>query len=928
MSQATTDRYAPDSWRIAAKFASTTYTYHPLICHMLDVAAVAHAIWRHCLAGTLRERVAEAFQLEESCAERWVAFLAACHDLGKATPVFQAKGSTDRQSTPPWLHSTSLTFERLGNRRDPGHGTVTAATLPDILSACFGLDSPVATRLAVITGGHHGIFPTAAERKNVNHATLGEPKAGRPNPWDEARRELVKTVADLLRVEGKPASPSNAASMVLAGLISVVDWIGSIDHQEYFPYAPDGLNDLATYFEERKKRAGQVVKRLHWDAWPHAGMPRSFKQLFPNLGPPRPLQLAVERDLARDAPPALVVIEAPMGEGKTEAAFYLAEGWNASGLRGSYIAMPTQATSNQLYERYKEFLARRYRKGEKVNVQLLHGHASLSAAVKLLDDGDFTHGPSDIDASGERGEATVGAAEWFTYRKRGLLAPFGVGTIDQALLSVLQVRHGFVRLFGLAGKTVIIDEVHAYDTYMSTLLERLLEWLAALGSPVVLLSATLPRAKRTDLLNAYRRGLGVAEEDPPADRYPRITRASRSEVGGRSIKASGATRRTLALGWLDGGIDQLPKHLLQQLRDGGCAAVVCNTVHRAQEVYLALRKEFGARPEAERPELDLFHARFLYKDRQEREKRCLRRFGKPDQADGTTAARPRRAVLVATQVIEQSLDLDFDVMVTEMAPIDLLLQRAGRVCRHQRQDRRGPGSPVLKILAPETDEDGLPAFERGTTFVYDEHILLRTWHALRDVPSIAIPEDVERLVEAVYGESNGPPDGAPETLVERWKQTYKVMQEKRERERQEALSRRIPSPSGSARLEDHTRDPREEDAPDLHPALQALTRLTDLSVQVVLCPQGNGERFGLVGDQPPAQETCREILGHSVTVTAPDVANKLLGVPVPRAWQRSGLLRRLRMLELDAANECRLDGITLRYSAELGLVVDRPETFD
>jgi CRISPR-associated endonuclease/helicase Cas3 len=917
-----------DAFRIAAKFTSISGAYHPLICHMLDVAAVAESIWTECLAGATRSYVANALQLREDRARRWVEFLAACHDLGKATPVFQAKGSADRQSTPLWLQSTSLMFGPLGNRQDPGHGTVTAARLPEILSADFGLDSPVAIRLAVITGGHHGVFPSAEERKSATGVRLGEPKAGRPNPWGEARRELVKTLAELLNVEGKPASPSNPASMVLAGLISVVDWIGSIDDQEFFPYAPDGPSNLTTYLRERRQRARRALERLHWDGWPHPDMPGSFKALFPDLGQPRPLQVAVEQEPAADGPPALIIIEAPMGEGKTEAAFYLAECWNASGLRGSYIAMPTQATSNQLYERYREFLARRYGGGVKVNLQLLHGHASLSAAVKLLGGDNLTYFPSDIDAGGEQGDATVGAAEWFTYRKRGLLAPFGVGTVDQALLSVLQVRHGFVRLFGLAGKTVIIDEVHAYDTYMSTLLERLLEWLAALGSPVVLLSATLPRAKRTDLLNAYRRGLGVAEEDPPTDPYPRITWATKSVVEGRHLETSGATRRRHGIEWLDGGTDQLPKHLLEQLRDGGCAAVVCNTVNRAQEVYLALREAFAGLPEAERPELDLFHARFLFKDRQEREERCLRRFGKPDRADGTTAARPQRAVLVATQVIEQSLDLDFDTMVSEMAPIDLLLQRAGRLCRHQRQDRRGPGSPVLQILAPETDEDGLPAFERGTTFVYDEHILLRTWHALRGRASVAIPEDVEALIEAVYGESNAPPDGASPALAGLWRKTYKAMEEKRERERQEALNRRIPSPSGNARLEDHTRDPCEEDAPDLHPALQALTRLTDLSVQVVLCPHGEGERFGLAGDQSPPLETCREILGHSVTVTAPDVANKLLGVPVPNAWRRSGLLRRLRMIELDKANECRLDGITLRYDAELGVVIVSPDTFE
>lgn len=912
--------------KIAAKFWTIGDGYHPLICHMLDVAAVAEATWTQCVAANVRCLVSHSLGLNETEAMRWVAFLAGCHDLGKASPIFQAKGSPDKRSTPAWLKDTAMEFDPLGNVSDPGHGTITASHLPDILKTRFDLPDEVASRLAVITGGHHGVFPSASARKDATGIKIGEPKRNQRNPWAEARSELVETLAKLLNVEGKPACPSNATSMLVAGFISVVDWIGSIDDEAFFPYAPDGPGDLAGYLEDRRKRARKAVRRLGWDARPKPTIPASFDSLFPDLQP-RPLQKAVDRIRMSGALPTLVVIEAPMGEGKTEAAFYLAECWNAGGLRGAYIAMPTQATSNQLYERFREFLARRYNAGEKVNLQLLHGHASLNAGIKLLDGDIPICSPNDIDAGGEQGDATVGAAEWFTYRKRGLLAPFGVGTVDQALLSVLQVRHGFVRLFGLAGKTVIIDEVHAYDTYMSTLLERLLEWLAALGSPVVLLSATLPRAKRRDLVNAYQRGLRAAEQDPPDHGYPSITWATNEAVQGCGIETSEATRRLLGVEWLPPSADELAKRLLEQLRDGGCAAVVCNTVNRAQELYDVLGNALSALPEDERPILDLLHARFLFKDREEREERCLKHFGKPDSWDATTAARPKRAILIATQVIEQSLDLDFDFMVSEIAPVDLLLQRAGRMHRHQRTDRRGPKSPVLQILAPKLDEHGLPVFEPNTTYVYDEHVLLRTWHALRDRPSIAIPEDVEALIESVYREDSDPPQGVNGALAKRWHETFEAMRVKQQREHQEALIRRIPSPATGARLEDHTRDPREEDAPDLHPALQALTRLTDLCLQVALLPQGNIHRLGLAGDKPPPLEICGEILRRSVTVTAPDIANKLLGLPVPSAWKRSGLLRRMRMIELDDSNGFQIDDISLRYDPDLGVVIVRGQAF-
>jgi len=659
--------------KVAAKFALVedgSYRLHPLICHMVDVAVVAQALWEDCLAERVRASLCSSFALGEDQTRRWVAFLAGAHDLGKASPVFQGKGSEGGRSTPPWLHGTDLEFPLL-TVRDPGHGTVTAASLPAFLQqARFAMRSADAERLAVITGGHHGIFPSAQSRNKARGVALGEPRRGDSNPWDTARSELATTLADLLAVENSPGRLSNAASMLLAGFISVVDWIGSIDDPRFFPFAPDGPDDLAAYAAGRKERAHEALRRLHWDAWPRPSLPARFQDLFP-LFSPRPLQVSTQEVAPAVSAPGLAILEAPMGEGKTEAAFYLAECWNASGFRGSYIAMPTQATSNQLYARFEGFLRARYTSRDQLNLQLLHGHAALNAEIEILRTGDVLPGPADIDKDGDDQEATVAAAEWFTNRKRGLLAPFGVGTIDQALLSVLQVKHGFVRLFGLAGKTVIIDEVHAYDTYMTTLMERLLEWLAALGSPIVILSATLPAGRRQALVNAYRRGLGRLNAELPAASYPRITWTGAGGIEAMTVGTSPEIRRTLGLRWLPFGV-ALAEHLGRELRDGGCAAVVCNTVNRAQETYAVLRDAFAALPEAERPDIDLFHARFLFKDRQDREERCLERFGKPEEAGGTTAARPFRSVLVATQVIEQSLDLDFDIMVTELAPIDLL----------------------------------------------------------------------------------------------------------------------------------------------------------------------------------------------------------------------------------------------------------------
>jgi CRISPR-associated endonuclease/helicase Cas3 len=328
----------------------------------------------------------------------------------------------------------------------------------------------------------------------------------------------------------------------------------------------------------------------------------------------------------------------------------------------------------------------------------------------------------------------VEAQSWFAAKKRPLLAPFGVGTIDQSLLSVLQTKHWFVRLFGLSGKVVIFDEVHAYDAYMSTILERVLHWLAEVDCTVILLSATLPEAKRKAFAKAYS-----GRDDGEYKRYPRITLARprhypNAETDSSPVCAEIAMEEPRAVG-LRFAMTDLPTltaTLSEQLTHGGCAAVISNTVNRSIEVYEHLRDNLKD------TECSLFHARTLQMWRREREEEVLRKFGKRDpqekDSDGyfINPDRPPRAVLVATQVIEQSLDLDFDLMISEIAPIDLLLQRSGRLHRHPRQRPAGLEKAQLIVLC-DGEAAGPPpeSFGKSIEFVYDRYVLLRTWLAVR-----------------------------------------------------------------------------------------------------------------------------------------------------------------------------------------------------
>lgn len=877
--------------------------FHPLLCHLLDVGAAAEQLWATCLPDSSKAWFARQLGIEVESAGRWAIFLAALHDLGKASRVFNEQ-------------------IRHGSAK---HGTISTFLLESGLQqAPFTLPRNVAVRLAVVVGGHHGVFPLPVDTKQVRH----DPDQAGTGRWQEHQRWLLGEITRLLEIAGAP-SPNrltNPGAVWLAGFISVADWIGS--NQDFFPYAaPGGVipHDFLpdAYLVLTREQARRAIAALGWAAWPERSAPRVFSNLFPGIDAPNAMQEEVVRLAKTLDEPFLAIVEAPMGLGKTEAALFLADHANvALGMRGHYLALPTQATSNQMFSRDTDFLKQRY-PSQVINAQLLHGHAALSSDFKALRENERCYLqeidiPDDRDRGFDNAEPGVIAAEWFTSRKRGLLAPFGVGTIDQALLAVLQTKHFFVRLLGLAGKTVVLDEVHAYDAYMLVLFKRLLEWLAVLGCSVVLLSATLPAPRREALLRAWSDPTAADEPLAPAPpiSYPAITWRC-GERGG--VIGFDAPPKKVRLNWLNaderGDHPRLAGALRTALRDGGCAAVICNTVGRAQEMYAFLR---DALPETE---VSLFHARYPYDERMDREEAALRQFGKPIENPN----RPHRAVLVATQVIEQSLDLDFDLMVSELAPVDLILQRSGRLHRHTLPDPRPRPSPLanpeLWLLAP-PEREGLPAFPKRDRYVYDEHVLLRSWIALRPLQELDTPARVASLIEDVYDDARPCPTDSPLGLPTRWAETRDRLHQRRERD--ESKARRVAIyPPGSSERDFLTQRNQglEEDNPELHETFQALTRLGEPTITAICLTPGEIARLRPRDDD--AIHRTEALLKRSVNLTHRGIVPVLASDPryQPEPWKRTALLRHCRLVELDEACAATIGDFRLRLDRQLGVEV-------
>jgi CRISPR-associated endonuclease/helicase Cas3 len=885
----------PTWQRLWAKTNRDNTKTHPLICHMIDVAQVTLIFWNEVLTESVRNQLANILGLNEKGAGQLIAFWAGLHDLGKASPCFQRKYKPAQNS----LSKAGLPFPKLFSRQACPHGTISTQVLFSLLAKENNLSARTAKQIARTLGGHHGTWPPPREVQRLKATQMGD------ETWDQVRKDLFIVLHDFFsppQIEYLNGSQVeiNAFLTLLSGLVSTADWIGSIE--KYFPYREAPI-DPVEYAQQASEQAYQALNTLGWIGWQPPQQTVSFQDLFPF--PPYQMQEAVI-DLAEQLDhPSLVIIEAPTGTGKTEAALYLADHWaHVCQQRGLYVAMPTMATSNQMFGRVKEVLENRYQ-DSLVNLHLIHSQARWSEDMKEIQ----------LKTFDEREGGTVAAMGWFLPRKRSLLATFGVGTVDQTFLSVLQTRHFFVRLLGLSHKTVIFDEVHAYDTYMSTLFQRLLGWLRSIGTSVVILSATLTNQSRQELLKSYA---GVEQEDMPDISYPAITWAMEGQIGVVPLEASQS--RKVALQSIERDPEDIVDYLENALQAGGCAAVICNTVGRAQRLYRAFRDEGLVADQ----NLILFHARFPSVWRDQIERKVLSRFGK----NGDN--RPEKAIVIATQVIEQSLDLDFDVMISDLAPIDLLIQRAGRLHRHQRDNRPASlSSPCLLVAGPSIDEESLDF--GPDTYIYERYVLVRTYLALQDRDEMMLPEDTEMLIEAVYGEAQDSIVEPSPALGEALKKARSQMYKHRDEDADEAQKRLIPPPEAEDLLK--KRNPLlEEDSPELHEALRALTRLGPPRISVVclhqteagltLEPDGSGPVIN--PNQEPSPELTEQLAQYALSISHWAVVQHLLGQPVPKGWQKHALLNDYRLVTF-TDGICSLPAIpyNLRLSRQFGLEIEK-----
>jgi CRISPR-associated endonuclease/helicase Cas3 len=663
-------------------WAKTTEDGQPGISvreHCLNVGCVAEAL------------VAEAFLVAPPPA---AATLAALHDVGKVSPGFQKKCEA-------WLVCHDLVsraqIERWG-MMESDHAKVSQFTVQGLLGK---------SRLypwAAVVGAHHGRIK--GDRVVAN------------KDWELERRRLAQElIQEFGPLPSQPPEENEATLWWLAGLITVADWIGS--DERHFP-------QFARWqMEQRREKARSALVAIHWKR-SAARQLAHFSDLFPQIAQANSLQSAVLKSVRE---PGVYTIEGPMGCGKTEAAlaaaYQLIAGGKASGL---YFALPTQTTSNRIHLRVRSFVERISE--EPTAVRLAH-----SASWLAENEPPTTLRPASPDMQ-SRDDARAGRS-WFASAKRALLAPYGVGTIDQALLGVVAAKHFFVRRFGLAGKIVVLDEIHTYDLYTSTLVDVLVKKLRDLHCTVLILSATLTMARRRELLQA-------AEGEPLSHAYPLL---SASGMPHKEVPCAPPIPKRVTVRFAQPG--SLLEEALARAEEGQCVLWIRNTVDDAQETYRNLKstsRQGG-------PEIALLHARFPFFQREQLEDGWMERLGK------NSPNRPNGCILVSTQVAEQSVDIDADLLVTDLAPTDMLLQRLGRLWRHDR-DRPAAWRPEVWIpsfllsddeLARVPPKDLISALGKSAK-VYAPYVLFRTLRQWRGREAITLPADVRTTLEATYSE--------------------------------------------------------------------------------------------------------------------------------------------------------------------------------
>ena len=853
----------------------------PFSIHSSDTAEIMERLFHHWLPDSVKRIISDSLaggfdsESRDDITVNYCRLLAFLHDIGKLTPAFQYKIAP---------HISGYSEKMINSGIDLSGGDLFTDFPHTVAGEAVLLKAGFPQSICEIVGFHHGKHTGIHFDRDSDYphpqCFYGYRRCNQKE-WSQLREQWIQYALKETHfsVDNLP-KPNVQSQMLLTGMLIMADWIAS--NTDYFPYI--SVNNT---IDDPSSRIEIAWERLALpDVWyPDAGSSdhewfRSRFGFIPNI-----VQKHMTKIVSDNPNAGIYVLEAPMGVGKTEAALASAEIMAQKlGAGGVYFGLPTQATANGLFGRICQWAAKS--DTEVHSIRLAHGMVDLNDEYRSI-----FHG-----TAADSGDETVIVHEWFEGRKQALLSDFVIATVDQFLLASLKQKHNMLRHLGLAGKIVIIDECHAYDAYMNVYLDHTLRWMGAYGVPVIILSATLPPMRRDELIRAYlglrkQKELDIQKASIPYA-YPVLTWTSSENVYQQAIPVETAQRR-IAVKRLHES--ELVQDLSEVLYDGGCAAVIVNTVADAQRLSQLLAERMQGY------EIICFHSRFIATDRADIEKSLLSCVGK-----NSKEADRDKLIVVGTQVMEQSLDVDFDYMITELCPMDLLLQRSGRLHRHERKRGDKLCQPVLAILDTYQPNDK----------IYDAWIMTQTDQNLPDM--LVIPDCIPKLVSSVY---NAADDHSP--LYQQYKQSISAKENKASRY---CINARLLRNRRRNLLSDYLDD-------DIGPSkeAEASVRDTDDTIEVLVLQKTESHMLSLVSGAASYDPT--------LPITESDamiIARERLRLPffyskyhfsetiheldvMPSKWRESAWLKGEMLLLLDQNADAILLGKKLHYSRQYGL---------
>lgn len=896
----------------------------PLKQHLFDTQHVMGFLWDIWLGSGQRELI-EAYLSDATKGKELAQFLGAIHDLGKSIPAFQQKKSYQNSPDLDKLLLEQLCYvgfdnmdrEMFASANDTPHNIASQVLLKE-----YGVGDDI----GAIIGGHHGrpvdmmqIIDNQLKGYRKNYFQSEHVNTPIYQKWERVQRDIFEWALQSSGFSSVQELPTikQPAQVILSGLLIMADWIAS--NENYFPLFPVEKCEEFTGLERVRTGCGNWLKSYIWQPEIRHDIADIFNERFgegedePFV--PREFQHKLCGLIQESEEPGIYIVEAPMGQGKTEAALVGAELLaQKTGRNGIFFGLPTQATSDGIFSRVLRWLERL--DDENKNLMLMHGKAQLNT--------EFANLAREVDLDDEHG--TVFINQWFSGKKSAILTDFVVGTVDHFLMVALKQKHLALRHLGFSKKVVIIDEVHAYDAFMDQYMLEAITWMGAYGVPLIILSATLPQAKRFEMLQAYLKGKGKIFKRSEREEwqatlctevYPLITYTDGQTINQcRELHQGGDKHvQIIQLNEAD-----LMSTIQESLNGGGVMGIIVNTVNRAQELAKELSEIYGENI------VEVLHSRFIDTDRKEKEKQLLNTIGK-------NAKRPARKIIVGTQVIEQSLDINFDVMISELAPMDLLLQRMGRLHRHNIRRPAALQEPKFYVTGIHSDL----VFNEGSSAIYGDYLLARTQYYLPN--SLNLPEDISILVQKVYDfdkkVSFG--DELQETYLAAKKQYLELIEQKKDKAKNYQLDDPILKESISRKgnligwLKNITPEQSEEYA-------YAQVRDTKETLEVIAvkrCETGYALFSNMnedISNQIHSHHVAREVAKH--TLKLPTVLS-VYGIDQTireledinrgelREWQTSLWLKGSLGIIFDSNNQAEIRGYRLTYDTKYGLTAER-----